>query len=170
VRIPWIFGGATFLAGWLLHALLGYALPGWLSPHWLLLFTLGFGSLGRTDLAQTLGFFWGLGLDVFGLSLFGSQAWLLCLAGFLSGRFSRQLNAEKLVTQETLALLGTAFFWAGFALIEEFFRPSGYRRDPQAAAVALDLLFNAAVAPGVFWAARRWTDAFGSFGPEAARG
>lgn len=170
MRIPWVFGALTFLVGWMMNVLLSYALPSWLSPHWLLLFVLGVGSVGRTNLAQTLGFAWGLSLDVFGLSLFGTQAWLLCLAGFLSGRFSRQLNAEKLVTQEALALIGTAFFWAGFWMIEEFFRPAGDARQPQLAAMVLDFVFNAAVAPGVFWAARRWTELWGGFAGDPAHG
>jgi rod shape-determining protein MreD len=171
VRNSWVFGVITFLAGWLTHVVLTHAFPSWLSPHWLLLFVLGLGSLGWTNLAQSLGFFWGLSLDVFGMGLFGTQAWLLCLAGFLSGRFSRQLNAEKLATQEALALIGTAFFWTGVLVFESVFRSAAYHREARLAPIVLAFIFNAAVAPGVFWATRRWAEAWRFFsGPPPAHG
>ncbi len=157
MKNPWIFGTITFLGGWLLQVVSWrFPWPASVSPHFLLLTVLALGSMGHTVMAQTLGFFWGLCLDVFGLSLFGTQAWLLALAGFITGRFSRQLNGEKLATQEILALAGIVFFEAGSALLDLFFRPSHAARPFFPGRMALVLAMNALFAPVIFRVLRRW--------------
>ncbi|MBI4397353.1 MAG: rod shape-determining protein MreD [Elusimicrobia bacterium] len=157
LKHPVLFGVATFAMGWILQiGFLSFLRPGQASPQWLLLAVMVLGSLGYTNLAQTLGLFWGLSLDVFGASLFGTQGFLLAVAGYGSGRFSRQLNAEKIVTQEALALFGTLFFWLGFAAVEHFFRPASPHPSSSLGAAVLTFLFNAGVVPVLSWMLFKW--------------
>jgi rod shape-determining protein MreD len=157
VRHGALFGLATFFLGWLLQtsilSVTGAATP---TPHWLLLFVLALGAGGRLNLAQTLGFFWGISLDVFGVTLFGAQGWLLALAGHVTARLSRQLNAEKLVTQEALSLAGTFFFTAGVILIENIFRNPPRHSLVTLTGFLLNLALNALAAPVAFWAMAWW--------------
>lgn len=158
MRRRWLFGIATFIVGWLIQVVSLYFLaPASPSPQWLLLAVLALGVMGETNLAQTLGFAWGLCLDAYGIGLFGSQGWILAAMGFLSGRFSRQLNAEKLATQEALCFIGTVFFWIGMFTMEHLFRSPSFHRASSPGALALGFLLNAAAAPVVFWFMDRWT-------------
>jgi rod shape-determining protein MreD len=113
--------------------------------------------MGRTNLAQTLGFFWGLSLDVYGMSLFGAQGGLLTVVGYVSGRFSRQLNADKLGTQEVIVFLGTVFFVFGLYSLDVFFRGSG-RPLFSVGPVLGEFLLNAIAAPLVFWVMGKWAE------------
>jgi rod shape-determining protein MreD len=155
-RKTWLAGLTLFLLGWLLQVLLLYfAFPGGTTPQLLLVLVLAVGAMGRTDMAQTLGFLWGLGLDVFSVSLFGSQALLLVLAGYLTGRISRQLNVEKLAAQETLAVAGTLLYAGGLFLLEIVFR-AGNAHTPSPAGFFLQLLLNLFLAPPLFWLTEKW--------------
>jgi rod shape-determining protein MreD len=159
MKNSWLVGTLTFAIGWTAQVLLfHFHFPAGASPHWLLLTVLAFGGLGMTDMAQTLGFFWGLSLDVYGMSLFGTQGLLLAVAGFTAGRFSKQLNADKLATQETLAFLGTAWVWICFPLFDHIFRRAGFARDLTAGQAIMEFLLNAAIAPVVFWLVARWVE------------
>lgn len=152
---PWAFGLFLFLAVWVAQLLLTrWSPPGVAVPQLPLLTVLALGGTGWTNLAQTLGFFWGLSLDVMGVSLFGGQGLLLAVAGFSAGRFSRQLNAEKSATQQALAFFGTAFFWVGLAVVERLFRTDGASRPFFTAGTLWHFVFNALAAPVVFWATR----------------
>lgn len=169
MKRPWLFGILTFLAGWLIQAAYLYVFRfAETGPNWLLLCTLALGAMGQTNLAQTLGFFWGLSLDVFGMSLFGSQGWLLALAGYASGQLSRQLNAEKLVTQEALAFFGTSYFWIGLYMFESIFRWGEVPRLPGAGIVLTEYMLNALVAPLVFMVMVKWLDVWISLEGEHA--
>ncbi len=79
---PGLFAIITFFVCWAVQVLLLLS-PFWSSwaPQILLLSVLALGGQGKTNMAMTLGFLWGLSLDVFGASLFGTQALLLCVAG-----------------------------------------------------------------------------------------
>jgi rod shape-determining protein MreD len=159
LRRAWLFGVVTFFVGWVFQAVFLYLTPPTAAtPQWLLLAVLALGSMGKVNMAQTLGFFWGLSLDTFGVSLFGSQAWLLAVMGYLAGRLSRQLNADKWVTQEALALAATAFFWFWLYQLDLFFRWPEKPHFPGAGKVILEFLWNAAAAPVVFWLMRKWME------------
>jgi cell shape-determining protein MreD len=160
VRRPWLFGAITLAAGWLLQVVLLHAAPGGAPlPQPLLLAVLALGGLGHTVPAQTMGLVWGLSLDVFGLSLFGTQGLILSFAGYAAGRFSRQLNVEKLATQEALAVLGSLGFTVGGAMVDAAFRSSsGLWLGTDA---LWRLLMNAAVAPAVFAGVRLWAGLWG---------
>jgi rod shape-determining protein MreD len=156
MRGTWIAGVLLFLAGWIGH-LVYLHLVGSLvmSPYWLLLIVLTLGGMGHARWAMTLGFFWGLCLDVFGISLFGAQGLLLAAAGWSAGRLSRQLNAEKLITQEALALAGTLFYIAGLWLLEVLFRTDGAPHRPAFWMSLLDVFLNVLAAPLVYWVMSR---------------
>ena len=152
-----IFGFVTFFLGWLLQtSMLSVTSASTPTPHWPLLFVLALGAGGRLNLAQTLGFFWGISLDVFGVTLFGTQGWLLALAGHVTARVSRQINAEKLVTQEALSLAGTFFFILGVAGIDHVFRSPAREGLVTLPGFLLTVALNALAAPVAFWLMAWW--------------
>lgn len=146
-----IFGTSLFFAGWIVHAAAAYLwrMPG-PAPQELLLAVLAVGALGKANTAQTLGFFWGLLLDVQGVSLFGCQGWVMAVAGFLVGKMSRQIDGEKLSAQVLLASLGTLFHLLGLAQVELLFRQEGAVHVPDVGHAFLQMLMNVAAAPLVF--------------------
>lgn len=145
-----LFGPFLFIAGWGLHAVVAYfwttSAP---SPQILLLAALAVGASGKINTGQTLGFLWGLMLDVQGASLFGCQGWILAAAGFFAGKMSRQIDGERLSAQVLLAAGGTLFHLAAFAQAELLFR-RGAPHIPGAETALLQALLNIAVAPLVF--------------------
>lgn len=157
MKRPWLFGLVTFLAGWVLQVLLSnFSLPGMASPNLVLLIVLTLGVMGHVNMAQTLGFSWGLGMDVMGVSLFGSQAMLLAWIGYVSARLSRQLNAEKLVTQEAMSVFGTLFLAVGINVLEHLFRTTPSPRVGSLWGLFLEIAFNGLMAPVVFWTIQKW--------------
>ena len=148
----------TLILGWVFQALFFYGIPSGLpTPQWLLLAVLALGAQGRTKFAMTLGFLWGLSLDAYGVSAFGVQGWLLALAGFLAGTYSKNLNAEKVGTQETMTVVATVVVWIGTRLLGAFFDHSLVERPGLGLALA-HVGLNALVAPGVFWVMGVWGD------------
>ena len=145
-----LLGLILFIGGWAVHSVAGYF---WVtsapSPQVLLLAVLAVGAAGKVNTAQTLGFLWGLALDVQGMSLFGCQGWILAAAGFLAGKMSRQIDGERLSAQMLLAMGGTLFHLAGYAQMELLFR-KGPPHVPALSSALLQILLNAAVAPLVF--------------------
>ena len=84
-----LFVVTTLLLVWIFQTLFVFRVPSaFPTPHWLLLATLAFGLRNSTRLAMTLGFFWGLAADAYGATAFGTQGWLLMLAGARCRRFS----------------------------------------------------------------------------------
>lgn len=148
----------TLILGWIFQALFLYGIPAGLpTPDWLMLAVLALGAQGRTSFAMSAGFFWGLALDAYGMSAFGVQGWLLAMVGFVSGTFSKNLNAEKLGTQETLAVVATGVVWAGGRLLSGFFEHSLVGHVSFLLALG-HVALNALVAPGVFWVLGVWAE------------
>lgn len=148
----------TLVLGWVFQALFLYWTPAGLpTPQWLLLAVLALGAQGRTTFAMSAGFLWGLALDAYGVSAFGVQGWLLALAGYVSGTFSKNLNAEKMGTQETLSIIATLVLWMGTRILAGFFDHSTVGQPSFGLAVA-HVALNALVAPGVFWVMAVWAD------------
>jgi rod shape-determining protein MreD len=157
MRRPLLFGVSTLVLGWALQTMSFYIFGPLSSPQWLVIAVVALGGRGRADMAMTLGYFWGLYLDVFSLSPFGAQAWLTALLGYTAGKLSRQLDPGKTVTQVSLAaVVSVAYPW-GLHQLENGFRP-----DP-AHGVALWSLagvaaLNVAAAPFVFGLLEIWMD------------
>jgi rod shape-determining protein MreD len=155
-QIPFFL--TTLILGFIFQTLFLYWVPaGVPTPQWFLLVVLALGAQGRTSFAMTLGFSWGLALDAYGVSAFGVQGWLLALAGYLSGTYSKNLNAEKLGTQVTLTVIATGVVWGGVRLLSRFFDHS-LVGHPGMGLLLVDGGLNALVAPGVFWLMGMWTD------------
>ncbi|MBP9127459.1 MAG: hypothetical protein KBG07_01665 [Elusimicrobia bacterium] len=69
-----IFLALTFGSGLVFQSLFFYIVPTSVpTPQWFLLGVLALGAQGRTKTATTLGFFWGLAQDAFGVTAFGTQ-------------------------------------------------------------------------------------------------
>ncbi len=157
MKYPILFGIITFIIGWLAQIIYIFLTdPIQTSPHWLLIAVLAIGSMGRTNMAQTLGFFWGLCLDIYGASLFGTQALLLAAAGYITGKLSRHLDANKLVAQEILVLTGTIIFFIGLYQIELIFRWPQKPHYPGFTKIILEIILNAIAAPVLFWGLSLW--------------
>ncbi|MBL8024271.1 MAG: rod shape-determining protein MreD [Elusimicrobia bacterium] len=148
----------SLLFMWIFQILFLYIIPtGWPTPQWLLLVTLVLGSQGRTKLAMTLGFLWGLALDVHGMSAFGVQGWLLAFVGFVSGTLSKNLNEDKFGTQLSLAVAATCVVEIGIYILASFFDQSRVGR-PGLGLVLIHIFLNGLAAPAVFWAVTAWSD------------
>ncbi|MBL0059145.1 MAG: rod shape-determining protein MreD [Elusimicrobia bacterium] len=151
-----LFFVLTAILGWSFQLVFLYwAPPALPTPHWLLLVVLALGARGRVHLAMGLGFLWGLALDAHGITAFGVQGWLLALAGYASGTLSKNLNANELVTQESLAVGGTLLLWAGVWGLSRFFQPALVGHPGVGLALG-QVVLNALTAPAVFWATEVW--------------
>ncbi len=153
-----VFGASLFAAGFIFQAAFSYlwrtSFP---SPQWLLLAVLAVGARGKINTAQSLGFFWGLILDAGGPSLFGAQAWILAAAGYITGRFSKEVDSDRPLAQAILALGGTLFHLTILTQIELFFRRSGPPLVPSIGAILGQFAMNVLAAPLVFWIVRLWS-------------
>ncbi len=153
-----IFLVLTFGSGLVFQSLFFYIVPSTVpSPQWFLLGVLALGAQGRTKTATTLGFFWGLAQDAFGVTAFGTQGWLFALAGYGAGTVSKYLNADKWGAQETLTITATLAVAVGVQVLSALFvdAPVG---SPGWGVVAVQTLLNGLVAPAVFWVFSRWAD------------
>lgn len=165
-----IFILTTLLLAWIFQTIFTFFVPSvFPAPHWLLLATLAFGLRGRTKLAMTLGFFWGLAADAYGATAFGTQGWLLMIAGASAGLSARELNADKLITQITVAALGTAVVFGGAMILRGFFAPTVPMAPLGIAHLLIGVILNACAAPAVFWVQGLWVDAWRSTPAGASR-
>lgn len=160
----------TLVVAWIFQTIFTFLIPSvFPAPHWLLLATLAFGLHGRTKLAMTLGFFWGLAADAYGATAFGTQGWLLMLAGASAGLAARELNADKLITQITVAALGTAVVFGGALVLRGFFAPTVPMVPLGFAHFVIGVILNACAAPAVFWIHGVWMASWGRPAAEAVR-
>lgn len=156
-----VFVVATLVLAWIFQTLFVFLVPSaFPAPHWLLLITLAFGLRSRTRLAMTLGFVWGLAADAYGATAFGTQGWLLMLAGAAAGLSARELNADKLITQITVAALGTVVVFGGAMVLRGFFLPTVPMAAPGLGHLVIGVVLNACAAPAVFWAQSIWVSAW----------
>ncbi|MBK6879172.1 MAG: rod shape-determining protein MreD [Elusimicrobia bacterium] len=156
-----LFVVTTLLLVWIFQTLFVFLVPSaFPTPHWLLLATLAFGLRNSTRLAMTLGFFWGLAADAYGATAFGTQGWLLMLAGAAAGLSARELNADKLITQITVAALGTVVLFGGAMVLRGFFLQTVPMVAPGLGHLVIGVILNACAAPAVFWAQSVWISAW----------
>lgn len=143
---------------------------GWPMPHLLLLGTLALGGQGRTEMAQTLGLFWGLALDAQGLTLFGSQGWGLVLVATVAGKFSRQLDVSRWGAQTVsagLASLGLGLF---LLLVDGLFRHSGSSGMVGGWPWLGGIVMNTLLGPWMFRGMNLWADVWISWVGEGDHG
>jgi len=139
----------TFLGGVLIQIVLTSILPGpHFCPHIPLLMTLASGLFQGSVMGESLGFSWGLALDAMGTTAFGTQGFILCLIGYLSGRISRRVNAEEPVSQMVFGFLGTAVYFVCFHYLTRMF--GGIGQSLSFGLVLSVMVMNVLLAPFVF--------------------
>jgi len=150
-----LFGILIFIIGWALELLVSvYTLPGRLSPNILLVLVVAIGLICGPMYAVNIGFFWGIFADVFGYVLFGSQALLLALVGYVFGRLSRHLNNEKTATQIVVIFVSSIFYSAGLITLQKIF--GGTMRPVNYTDVVIGIAINSLIAPFIFFLIRIW--------------
>ncbi len=123
-------------------------------PNVLLMLVVAHGFIRGSLMGETLGFSWGLISDSMGVELFGTQALILTLAGYLAGKFRRRVASERPPAQVMIALFSTILYGLGSVLVRHFFE-EGIRRSFLMPMI-LGMLFNILIVTAVFWVLERW--------------
>ena len=89
-----------------------------LSPRVLLVSTFFFAIKEGPLTGECLGFLWGLLLDLSGLSLFGSQTFLLTAIGYSAGILRGKIDETILLAQMSLIWGASCFYILGLFLLE----------------------------------------------------
>ncbi|HOW28377.1 MAG TPA: hypothetical protein PK876_07740 [Elusimicrobiota bacterium] len=153
----WWFGLMTFTLVWVCQMLMVYFIPaGYPSINLPLIMVVYLGITGQVGLAQTLGFFWGLGSDAAGLSLFGTQGFFLSLLGYLVGLLSKKIDSEKTVSQVTMVIGATIFCGLGCWFFQKVFDQAEVLRPWSLGVVLFQGFFNVLLAPLVFRMSSFW--------------
>ncbi|MBI5200763.1 MAG: rod shape-determining protein MreD [Elusimicrobia bacterium] len=110
----------VFFFGMVLHWWWSTYFTVWgMAPHLLLILTAAISASSGPIAGQCYGFMWGLFLDVIGVHLFGSNALVLTLVGYLVGSIRRQMDVSSPLSQTMLVAavtLGYLFSLAGLGL------------------------------------------------------
>jgi len=128
------------------------------TPNLMLLAVLYFAVHRGPAAGVWLGFSWGILSDVAGLSLFGSQAFILTAIGYGAGRLQGKVDEEKYPAQVVLVLAASLAHVAGVACLEAIFEGSVQRW--RAAVSAAQPLYSVFICPLVFWLLKLWQKAF----------
>lgn len=124
------------------------------TPQAFLLFVVSLGFVTGPLMGQTVGFLGGLFSDSMGIRLFGMNAFLLALAGYIAGKLRRRVASERLAGQMVATLFATLYFQFGVWLLHRIFE--------ERTIVFFDmrffirLLFNLLIASLVFVLVDRW--------------
>jgi rod shape-determining protein MreD len=124
------------------------------SPQVLLLFVVAIGFIYGPMMGETLGFFWGLMSDSMGVSMFGMQALLLTLAGYISGSLRRRVASERLSAQMVIAVIATFFYNVGASTLYQMFEEGGGRNS--IFSFTVEAVINALFVAAVFSLTERW--------------
>jgi rod shape-determining protein MreD len=125
-------------------------------PQVLLLTVLAVGFLCGPLTAEALGFVWGLISDAMGVGLFGMNALLLPLAGYIAGKLRRRVASERPAAQIAIAFFGTLLYGSGVQVLLGLFDPSVSRSLLQS--VLIGGLMNILLVTAIFWFIERWID------------
>jgi rod shape-determining protein MreD len=96
--------------------------------------------------AQLMGFLFGLAWDVFSTDIFGVRTVMFTVIGYLAGRFYRNFDREKVLTQVVIIFFAGAVYWSGFGLIYFIFPDNGNR----AFSFSILLVFSKIVVTAMF--------------------
>ncbi len=153
--IRFLFVVTTLLAGAFLQVVMGRYLSLYdagAQVFLVLTVTTGF-SFGPL-MGEILGFSWGLMSDATGVRLFGMNAVLLALAGYMAGKLRRRVASERIATQIVIALVATVYYSAGASAIYSMFDESpGHFSKLH---FFLCGLYNGLFAPVLFYITDRW--------------
>jgi rod shape-determining protein MreD len=125
-------------------------------PQVLLLIVLAHGFMAGPLTAETLGFFLGILSDTMGVSLFGMNALLLPLAGYIAGKLRRRVASERPAAQVAIAIFGTLSYAMGVKILLRLFEPDTSRSVLHL--IAIGGIMNILLVTAIFWAVERWVD------------
>lgn len=126
------------------------------TPQVLLLAVVAFGFLHGPVMGETFGFIWGLVSDAMGASLFGVNALVLTLCGYLAGSLRRRVASERTAGQLVIAVVTTLFYWIVSSLVCSMFNES--KGSVPYFSFLLETLLNVIFVSGVFWFLDFWID------------
>lgn len=150
-----IFYCTTFVAGICLQVMWPLDLsPFGVSPHFLLIATIYLALIRGAMIGEMFGFFWGLSADGMSVELFGSQAFLLTLVGYISGKLNRQLDESKPWAQFVFVFLISILYFVGLYGMYHIFTEPGRRIG--VTSLILHPVINALLAPIIFLILRLW--------------
>lgn len=151
-----LFYICTIMLGIVLHVFCEWYLSFFynVGPQVLLLFVMAIGFLCGPIMASTLGFFWGLVSDAMGVSVFGMNACLLPLAGYISGKLRRRVASERPTAQVAIAFFGTLLYSAGVRILLGIFEPGVARSLLHS--VFIGGVMNVLLATAIFWCVEQW--------------
>lgn len=149
----------TLIAGFFLQLFLNRYISLYsAAPQLLLLLVIAHGFLYGPVTGELLGFGWGLMTDSLGVNLFGLNALILTLAGYVSGKLRRRVASERASGQLVIALIATVYYWLSVSLLYSIFE-EGFGEVPLIK-VILEMLLNVIFVSAVFWATEWWIDAW----------
>ncbi len=125
-----------------------------IAPNLLLIFVVALGFMLGPVTGETVGFIWGLMADSLGINLFGMHSLILTLAGYISGKLRRRVDAERAAPQIVIACVATLFSAVlssfAYSLTEE---SEGRIGIPS---LILQMVLNGLVASVCFWIIDQW--------------
>lgn len=124
------------------------------SPEILLLFVIAFGFFCGPVMGEVFGFFWGLTLDVMGVTLFGLNSFLLALAGYGAGKLRQRVASERPTAQIAIGL-AAAFAYEMSALMLHRLFLVGVERE-FLKGLLVGSFFNVLLVRFVFYLSDRW--------------
>ncbi len=120
--IRFLFVCGTLIVGALLQLVLHHYLSLYdASPQVLLLLTIAHGFIFGPIMGEVLGFCWGLMSDASGIRLFGMNALMLALAGYVAGHLRRRVASERPTAQMVIALVATLYYMLATAGLHAMF-------------------------------------------------
>lgn len=125
-------------------------------PQILLLLSVANGFVCGPILGELIGFFCGLLSDASGVRLFGMNAFLLMLAGYLGGQMRRRVASERLTAQLVIGLVATVLYTVGAQIIYGIFEEPPGRFS--FGAFVLKIIYNLLFVSLVFSLAERWVN------------
>jgi len=154
--IRFLFVLATLLLGSFIQVVLGRYLSLYdAAPQVFLILTITHGFIFGPLMGEILGFSWGLLSDATGVRMFGMNAFLLALAGYLAGKLRRRVASERIPTQVIIALVATLYYAIGAATVYSIFDESpGHFSNIH---FILSAIYNALFASALFYLTERWT-------------
>lgn len=126
------------------------------APQLLLLFVVAHGFIFGPVMAVLLGFGWGLISDSMGVALFGMNAFLLSMIGYLAGTLRRRVASERLTAQLVIALAATSLYALGAMALNDIFEGNTGRVG--LLSFLVEAVYNVLLIGGVFAVTERWAD------------
>ncbi|MFH1378712.1 MAG: rod shape-determining protein MreD [bacterium] len=150
-----IFYVVTFLIGISLQVVVPKLFsPFGFTPQFLLILTMYIALIRGPVVGELMGFLWGLSADGISVALFGSQALLLTIIGFISGKMNKTLDESKSWAQIMFVLMLSCLYFIGLYIVYHIFAEPG--RHISITSLIFHPLINALLAPVIFWFFKHW--------------